>query len=175
MAKQDISKQFDTCAKNANDIIEKYILVQMQNFCIYMVNKVLPNQQEFRNLTGNTITSFAFGIYINGTLRVMGFNKDSKPALRNKLIKGELVYDFEDYDGNNRRYFKADIDTNAGYGQTSSSQFLQSYKPTGKYSIIFTTGTEYSAYLENVLNLNVLSDGLETSRSQFIQSFKPIT
>lgn len=173
MAKS-IADQFDVIKTNISKVTDAYMESQMVQFGINLVNNILPNQQEFRNLTGNTTTSYAFGIYINGALRVMGFNKDAKAPLRNKLVKGEVVYDFIDYDGNLRSYFQAEVDTDAGYGQTSSVQFLQGYKSKAKYSIIVTTGTEYSAYLENVLNLNVLSDGFDYASTSFLKSFKPI-
>lgn len=173
MAKS-IQDQFQVIQTNTNKIVDAYVEKQLIDFGIQMVNEALPSQQEFRNLTGNTLTSYAFGVYVNGSLRAMGFNKDAKAPLRNKLIKDEIVYDFTDYDGNFRDYFRADVDTDAGYGQSSSVQFLQSYKSRAKYSIIFTTGTEYSAYLENSLNLNVLSDGVDYAASAILKSFKPI-
>jgi len=139
-----------------------------------MVTKVIPSQQEFRNLTGNTITSYAFGVYYNGSLEAMGFNDEFKQPLRNKLIKGETIYDFVDFDGDIRNYFRAEINTDGHYGGDTALSFLKSISPMGKFSIIFTTGTEYSAYLENVMNLNVLSDAYELSKTNFLKSFKPI-
>ncbi len=173
MAKS-IQDQFQVIQTKTNKVVDTYMEKQLVDFGIHMVNEALPSQQEFRNLTGNTLTSYAFGVYVNGSLRAMGFNKDAKAPLRNKLIKDEIVYDFTDYDGNFRDYFRAEVDTDAGYGQSSSVQFLQSYKSRAKYSIIFTTGTEYSAYLENSLNLNVLSDGFDYAASAILKSFKPI-
>lgn len=173
MAK-NISDQFDVCINKIVQVTPSFIIPQMIRFGIQMVNEVIPSQQEFRNLTGNTLTSYAFGVYHNGKLEVIGFNKDSKPALRNKLVKGEVVRDFTDYDGNHRSYYIAEVDTDGDYGQTSSAIFLNSYRATGMYSIIFTTGTEYSAYLENVMNMNVLSDAYTLAKTDFIKSFRPI-
>lgn len=170
----NISEQYRKCVENALMRVPEVVLPQMVQFGIMMVDTIIPSQQEFRNLTGNTITSYAFGIYLEGKLQVMGFNKDSKPALRNKLVKGEVVRDFVDYDGYLRAFFRADVDTDGGLGKDSSAQFLMGYTPPYKYAIIFTTGTEYSAYLENVRNLNVLTEGFETSKTDFLKSFKPI-
>lgn len=173
MAKS-IEDQFKVIRENMNKVVDTHIERQLISFGIRMVNEVFPSQQEFRNLTGNTTTSYAFGVYVNGKLKAMGFNKDSKAPLRNKLVKGEVVSDFVDYDGNQRSYFRAEIDTDGSFGQTSSVLFLQGYRSTARYSLIFTTGTEYSAYLENVLNLNVLSDGIDYVSSAILKSFKPI-
>ncbi len=151
-----------------------HIVPQMVRFGIRMVNDALPQQTAFRNLTGNTITSFAFGVYYMGKLDIMGFNKKYKPPIRNKLVKGETVVDFEDYDGNIRNWFAAKIQTDAGYGANTSARFLQSFTTTRQFSIVFTTGTEYSEYLENVRDLNVLTDGKEYAVRAFVRSFKPI-
>lgn len=171
---KSISEQFSTCIGNIEKEVSRVILLNMERFGDDMVSRVLPEQAEFRNLTGNTITSYSYGIYLNGVLQLMNYF-DGKPAVRRKLKKGEIVRDFVDYDGNYRSYFQTTVDTDGDYGVNSASLFLQTYKPTGKYSIIFTTGTEYSSYLENVRDLNVLSEGFEYSRSAFISSFKTIT
>ncbi len=151
-----------------------HIVPELTRFGIHMVNDVLPNQSEHRNLTGNTITSLAFGVYYRGNLEVMGFNNHYPPPIRNKLIKGEEVFDFEDYDGNIRKYFRAKIQTDAGYGTNTSMEFLKGYQSTRQFAIVFTTGTEYSEYLEKTRKLNVLSNGYDYSMTAFIKSFKPI-
>lgn len=172
MAK-DISQQFEACMPNIEKEINRVVLANMEMFGDDMVNRVLPEQAEFRNLTGNTLTSYSYGIYLNGVLQLLSYF-EGNPAIRKKLNKDEIVRDFVDYDGNYRTYFQATIGTDGDYGVNSASMFLQTYKPKGKYSIIFTTGTEYSAYLENVRDLNVLTEGFEYSKSAFISSFKPI-
>lgn len=168
-----ISQQFDVCLAKINKEVERAVLANMERFGDDMVNRVLPEQAEFRNFSGNTLASFSYGIYLNGVLQLLN-SFFGKPAIRQKLRKNEIVRDFIDYDGNHRPYFKADIDTDGDYGVNSASMFLVTYKPKGRYSMIFTTGTEYSAYLENVRNLNVLSEGFEYSKNAFINSFKPI-
>ncbi|NDV68597.1 hypothetical protein [Dysgonomonas sp. 25] len=173
MAK-DITKQFEAIENEIHKSMYYCIVPQMTQFGIRMVNHILPNQTEFRNLTGNTITSLAFGIYYMGNLEIMGFNKHYPPPIRNKLIKGEELFDFEDYDGAIRKYYCAKIHTDAGYGQNTSMDFLKSYKSTRQFEMVFTTGTEYSVYLENKRKLNVLSEGYEYSISAFLKSFKPI-
>ena len=171
---KSILDQFNTCLGNIEKEVNRVMLLNMEHFGDGMVNRVLPEQAEFRNLTGNTLASYSYGIYLNGILHLLS-SFDGKSAIRRKLRKGEIVRDFVDYDGSSRSYFQATVDTDGDYAVNSASLFLQTYKPTGKYSIIFTTGTEYSSYLENVRNLNVLSEGFEESRSAFISSFKPIT
>lgn len=169
-----INVQFD---KNIDNFLKDeyyYVVPQLIDFGINMVNYIIPEQAEYRNLTGNTLTSYAFGVYWFSKLEIMGFGNRFPPPLRNKLIKGESVYDFIDYDGIHRDWFTAKIATDAGYGKNTSIQFLKNYTCKEKYGIVFTTGTEYSEYLENVRKLNVLSEGRETAKNTFIKSFKPI-
>lgn len=168
-----VSKDFDACMGNIEDVINAKILAQLEKFGDKMIGSILPSQAEFRNLTGNTITSYAYGIYLNGSIRKIGLY-GGKDAIRVKLDEGEILRDFTDYDGGTRKYFKAEIGTDKEYGNNSSKKFLSEYSPSGKYSIIFTTGTEYSAYLENILNLNVLTDGFDYASSDFINSFQKI-
>lgn len=173
MAKRNIEEQFKDSIVNFEKIVANHMAFEMSRFGDRMIDNVLPKQAEFRNLTGNTITSFAYGVYINHKIHTIGLFS-GEPAIRVKLSKGEVLRNFTDYDGNTRQYFVADIDTDRTYGNDTSYQFLSKYKPKGKYALIFTTGTEYSAYLENVLNLNVLTDSIDTVRSELLRSFKPI-
>ena len=170
---QGIAKQFDRCVANIDDFIAEVILGNMERFGDKLIDNELPNQAEFRNLTGNTLSSYGYGLYYNGSVHLISLY-EGEPAIRLKLRKGEILRNFEDYDGNIRNYFKADVDTDRGYGSETSYNFLANYTPESKFSILVTTGTEYSAYLENVLNLNVLTDGYEFSISEFMKSFKPI-
>ena len=169
----NISNDLEVCRGNIEKVINAHIIEQMEEFGDEMIDSILPSQAEFRNLTGNTLTSYAYGVYLNGEIQTIGMYS-GKDAIRVKLNKGEILRGFTDYDGGLRTYFKADVDTDRGYGNASSRNFLTGYKPKGKYSLIFTTGTEYSAYLENVLNMNVLTDGFMETQSDFLNSFKQI-
>ena len=169
----DIGKQFDTLVDKAMPVIDENILLQMNNFGDDMVQNIIPIQRGFKNLTGNTITSFAYGTYINKVLKQVGMY-NGKAAIRVKLTKGE-VFTGIDYDGDYRKHFVAEIETDQGLGTNTSMKFLQGYIPTGYYSIVFTTGTEYSEFLENRLHFNVLTDARTFSIQSFIRSFKPIT
>ena len=169
-----IAKQFEASIPNIEKVVTMHMVESLSKFGDYMIDKVLPEQAEFRNLTGNTLTSYAYGVYVNGVIHTIGLFKNGEPAIRIKLSKDETVRNFEDYDGSIRSYFTGDIDTDRGYGDEFSYRFLSGYTPKGKFSLVFTTGTEYSAYLENVLNLNVLTDSLDTVKSDLLKSFKPI-
>ena len=162
----NISVQFDKIISKAMPKIETSIFLQMDSFGEAMLKNITP----FSNLTGNTITSFSYGIYINGELEQIGLY-DGKEAIRTKLTKDE-IFTGVDYDGKYRKYFKATISTDSDYGKNTSINFLSNYAPKSKYAIVFTTGTEYSEFNKNIVdsftNLKVMSI------SSFVQSFKPI-
>jgi hypothetical protein len=167
----DIGTQFKSLMDKANPIISNQILLQMESFAEEMVDNIIPIQRGFKNLTGNTITSFSYGLYYKGVLQKIG-SYNGKSAIRTKLSRGD-IFDGIDYDGNKRR-FLGEVDTDGSYGLQTAINFLKSQSPIAAYALIFTTGTEYSVYLENKMNSNVLTDAKIFSITSFIQSFKPI-
>ena len=152
--------------------IDGHIMAQLEAYGENMIDNIIPIQRGFKNLTGNTITSFAYGTYLNKELYNIGIY-NGKSAIRWKMVNGE-IFTGVDYDGNNRKWFRADVGTDGGYGKETSVAFLENFVPNGDYALVFTTGTEYSAFLENHLQGNVLTDARTFSISNFIQSFKPI-
>lgn len=167
-----IEKQFDKGVDAINTMVYQNQLQGLIAFGKKLVSVTLPSQKEYGNLTGNTVTSYAFGIYYDGRLVYFGTNKMKDPV-SSKLKKGEGFTGFS-YDGDYRTFI-ATVDTDGGYGKDTSLRFLQGYKPnTRSFAFVVTTGTEYSAYLENVRKVNVLSDSMETVGTEFFNSFKPI-
>ena len=134
--------------------------------------------KEYHSLTGNTLTSLAFGRYDNFKLVEFVLFDADKPAIRRKFTKGDIVSNYRDYEGNVRDVFRATIETDEGWGTSTSVQFLRAFKPTYATSIVVTTGTEYSEYLEKVLELNVLTETEKeakmSARNIFRNGFKKI-
>jgi len=60
-------------------------------------------EKEYMNLTGNTLTSYAVGIYKDGALIEIIQNSNLRPPIRVKLTRGEAWVNFHDYDGNFRK------------------------------------------------------------------------
>lgn len=147
-------KAFREGIKKANAMIERNMLATMYKVGMYYLQHAIDNKTYY-NLTGNTITSTAFGIYKNFKLTDIVFIS-MKEALRVKLIEGETVINFLDYDGNVRERFTAGIDTDGFYGKDFSIDFLYQFKPEYASCIVWTTGTEYSDELE--VKWNVLED-----------------
>jgi len=167
----DIRTQIESLMQKASPKIDEHIINQMDAFGAEMVKNIIPIQRAFKNLTGNTITSFAYGVYLDKQMVKVGYFNGNDP-IRGKLTKDEYFGGI-DYDGTPRK-FTGVIQTDGGSGKSTSLSFLNSYSPHGKYAIVFTTGTEYSSYLETKLHLNVLTDARISSIAAFVNSFKPI-
>jgi hypothetical protein len=129
-------------------------------------------EKEYTSLTGNTLTSLAFGVYDNFRLiEVVYFDAD-KQAQRRKFTKGDTVYNYRDYEGNLRDKFTATIETDEGWGNSTSVRFLRSFKPSYSTSIVVTTGTEYSEFLENEQKLNVLTETEQYAHYNTLSMFR---
>lgn len=169
---ESIESQFDLGIKKVQEISYAYQLEKLEELCKFMVETYLPEGKEFSDVTGNTITSYSYGIYYRGSLVLYG-NSNKKPAIMPKLSKGDQFYGIS-YDGFPGKYY-ATVKTDRGYGDDTAFEFLSSYRPEGKgFSVVITTGTEYSAYLENVKELNVLSESIDHFEGEFFHFFKPM-
>lgn len=168
-------KAFDEGMKKAKRLINDYLYAAVERTCIGLIDNALK-EREFEGFTGNTQTSYACGIYYNGGLMGMVISGNSmKKPIRIKVRKGEHVHLKTPYEGKSRTVIgRVDVDGNLG--ADSASDFLSSYKPFVKkgFSVVMTTGTEYSEYLENVRNLNVLTDTFQSSKGIVLEELKPM-
>lgn len=163
--------------KKANRIIFGHLYDQSIRLCDALVRDALM-KRDFQSFTGNTITSFACGIYVDGSLNYMVASGENMEApVHAKVQNGQTVYLKNPYEGNPRSTKgKVDIVYDMT-GMETSFRILQGLSPKTKgLSIIMTTGTEYSNYLESVYHLNVLSDTAKESnvKSLLYSSFKPL-
>ena len=134
----------------------------------------------YKNLTGNTLTSYAVGIYKDGALIEIIQNSNLRPPVRVKLTRGEVWEDFRDYDGNFRKWFVGIVETDSGWGDETSINFLTSYDPPfrgSKTGIVMCTGTEYSEFLE-MRGANVLTATKKEfeafGESMLVRNLRPI-
>lgn len=128
-------------------------------------------EREYGNLTGNTIASLSFGVYLDNKLDSI-YHYTSVGAIRVKISKGEIVRDFMDYDGNLRRWFRGSVANDGGYGVDTVESFFSSHRPKRRNGIVIATGTEYSEFLENELKLNVLTETELFANATAYQSVK---
>lgn len=136
----------------------------------------MASRKEYQGFTGNTQTSYTCGLYIDGrlTYAIVQDTYSSKPV-RLKVGRGETVYLENPYEGKARAVTgEAKVDNR--YGKDTAFSFLKSYKKTPKkgLAVVVTTGTEYSEYIENVRNLNVMTETRVDAKPLFTKQLKPM-
>ena len=171
----DNRKAFNEGMKRAKQMMYGYLLPKIENACEKLIHEALRNRG-FQGFTGNTQTSYACGIYFNGKLVKMIIAGDTlnKPV-RLKVKHNEVAYLSDPYEGE-PRHVKGMVKVDSSYGAKTSADFLTSYKPfVGRgFSVVMTTGTEYSEFLENVRNLDVLTKTYGSSKGIMLEVLKPM-
>lgn len=177
----DNKKALEEGGRKMHAIVSGYLIDRISEIGINLLNDAVLSAK-YHNLTGNTLTSLAVGIYSDGVLRriisAVTTNGLKNPT-RKKLYRGDGlgVVMVEDYDNGRivpvKKYPL--IETDGEYGLTTSKNFLSSYKPDKKsIGLVMCTGTEYSDFLESVKGLNVLSDTMDYVESISRKTFKPM-
>lgn len=157
-------------------IIDDYFVSYLIEVCHKAVDHAVGHK-EYGDFTGNTVTSYACGLYVRGELEyVYVSGSDMREPLRIKVKKGELAFLEETYDKRKDISVKGEIDTDWMFGEDTSVQFLQNYKSKyiQGYEIVMTTGTEYSTWIEKHMGLNVLTETYQDVPSLLLSSLKPI-
>lgn len=137
-------------------------------------------EKEFNNLTGNTLTSYAAGIYANRKLKrwlnIFQVDNAIDSPTTKKLSNKDGYQMVIHYDTQELIPVKTStfIDTSDEYGYETSERFLKSYTPEKDgYAIVMCTGTEYSAILE-FGGLNVLTETFMKSPQLFLSNLRKI-
>lgn len=159
--------------------IELHIYLNLCN----IAKKILEDATNGRiflghNMTGNTINSYAVGVYQKGSCVFAMYSSQgvSKP-LRRKLNKGQRFYaGSQRWDGEIQNHtFTAEISTNGTTEAERSIAFIQSYKgnPNG-WDIVVCNGVEYATYQENEMNIDVLTANFDYAQTFIPSMFKPL-
>ena len=156
--RHDNAKTLENGFAKALEIIQDTIYNSLMDAAEKILVRVASNRQ-FVGFTGNTQTSYMVGVYQNGNLvGVVNQKNWSDAPRRAKVRKGMVVYLSNPYEGHPRAV-KGMVDVSDNYGVDTSIKFLQGYKaPSKGFSIVVTTGTEYSVYIEQAMNLDVLTN-----------------
>lgn len=156
--RHDNAKTLENGFAKALEIIQDTIYNSLMDAAERILVRVASNRQ-FVGFTGNTQTSYMAGVYQNGSLAGIVHQKNwTEPAIRMKVRKGRVVFLTNPYEGHPRAV-KGMVDVGENYGVETSMKFLQGYKaPSKGLSLVVTTGTEYSVYIEQSMNLDVLTN-----------------
>lgn len=131
--------------------------------------------RQFVGFTGNTQTSYACGVYMNGRLVHVSVQSNwSEPPRRMKVQKGRVVYLTNPYEGRARRVVGM-VDIEEEYGLSLSLKQLEEYKaPKKGIALMMTTGTEYSVYIEQSMSLDVLTNVFKEAPAIIERNWKKV-
>ena len=155
-------------------MIVEHLYKQMYEQCEMLLLEV-PKHREFMGFTGNTQTSYACGLYVDGKIEgIVVQNNWTNPPVHRKVRLGEWVYLRKPYEGFPRSV-NGKVQTYGNYGQSTSIVFLKHYHAKKNHiQIVMTTGTEYSEFLESVRDLDVLTGTFESAKTILARGFKPM-
>lgn len=170
---------FNRGIKSAKTLIKDNIIKRLKDAAEDLI-KDAEFAQEYHNLTGNTLTSYAVGIYFQYSLvaivTIRDVDGDTYKPTGPKLSKGGGWVEVEQFGtgekvfANTKTFEKTDMD----YGYNTSHEFIQNYVPeNGGFVIMMCTGTEYSSTLE-YLGLNVLTETFQLSPRAFLSNLQKI-
>ena len=131
--------------------------------------------RQFIGFTGNTQTSYACGVYVNGRLEHVSVQRNwNSPTIRMKVRKGKVVFLENPYEGRPRAV-KGMVDIEENHGLALSLKQIQEYKaPKKGLALMMTTGTEYSVYIETAMSLDVLTNCFREAPAIIDRNWKKI-
>lgn len=161
--------------EKAREIAFNHVRDSLIKSCEALVNDAVSSYKSpIGPFTGNTITSYAIGLFLDGHLSYYYSNDGIKPPVRVKLKKGESARLSPDWGGRSRSFTGA-VDTDGGYGEEFSRRFLSSYKAVKNgMELVMTSGTEYSTYIETAMRGNVLTDTFKKAGDVLRNNLKPM-
>lgn len=154
----DNAKTLENGFAKGRQMIEDVIFNSLADAADALLLRVATTRQ-FIGFTGNTQTSYACGVYVNGQLQHVAVQRNwNAPPMRGKVHKGKIVFLDNPYEGFPRAV-KGKVDIVEDDGLELSLRQLEAYKaPKKGLALMMTTGTEYSVYLETVQKLDVLTN-----------------
>lgn len=130
------------------------------------------------NMTGNTVNSYAVGVYVKGQLVHVETSAGSIPRpLRSKLGKGERFYaGSQRWDDEVQEHtFTAQAGSNGATEAERSIAFLQNHKPSPNgWVLVVCNGVEYATYQENEMQIDVLTSSFDYAKMFMPAMFKPL-
>lgn len=131
------------------------------------------------NMTGNTVNSYAAGVYVNGQLVHIETSSGSIPRpLRRKLGQGQRFYaGNQRWDGEMQEHtFTAKTGSNGAMEAERSIAFLQSHKPSSDgWALVVCNGVEYATFQENEMQIDVLTANFDYAKMFAPAMFKPMS
>lgn len=173
----DNDKVLGNGLRKAKEMVYAYISDVLIGVCEALVKDAIASYKSpIGSFTGNTITGYSSGVYMNGELIYFYSSSNTKkPPVRAKIRKGKTVYLSPDYEGRNRSV-TGKVDTDGKYGHETSLAFLKAYKSKVKngFEVVTCSGTEYSSFIETKMGGNVLTNTSQNAGSILISKFNSV-
>ena len=155
--------------------VENYFTERLVRVCDRLVEDAVASK-EYRNLTGNTVTSYTCGLYVNGSLSYVVQSGEGMTApVRKKLRKGEYHY-FKS--GLRRREEGSQRDSGDGWrlGNQHSHVVRHGVQAPLEARLCHCDDHGHGIFgvLEQEHDLNVLTDTYEYVSDVMFNNFKPI-
>ena len=156
-------------------MIEDVLFNSLADSADALLRRVATNRQ-FIGFTGNTQTSYACGVYVNGKLVHVAVQTNwTEPTVRMKVQKGKVVFLNNPYEGVPRAV-KGRVDIEENHGLALSLKQLEEYRaPRKGLALMMTTGTEYSVYIEQSMSLDVLTNAFKEAPAIIERNWKRIS
>lgn len=174
MSRHDNEKVLENGFAKGLRMIEDVLFNSLADSADALLLRVATNRQ-FIGFTGNTQTSYACGVYVNGRLEHVSVQRNwNNPPVRMKVRKGKLVYLSNPYEGRPRAV-RGQVDIEENHGLVLSLKQIEEYKaPRKGLALMITTGTEYSVYIEQVMSLDVLTNTFKEAPRIIERNWKKI-
>lgn len=118
---------------------------------LYNAVKWRKMNPEAHNFTGNLLNSIVVGLYRDGTCVYACYAAGQVPrAIRPKMTARRYAYHFRrDYDRVENTKYRAEVETDKGWGADDAERFLMSYKPDGRnlFDIVVAYTVEYADWV----------------------------
>lgn len=174
----DLTLQFG--AKQAQEAINRHILNKiMVPLAKDLLQRAIESRIQVNNMTGNTINSYAVGIYVKGQLVWIETSAGSIPRpLRHKLNAGQKYYAGQiRWDGEEQEHtFTAKVSTNGTTEAERSIALLKEYQASSNsWTLVVCNGVEYATYEEQILNDDTLTGSFLESQADFASHLTVMT
>lgn len=165
--------------KKAKELIFGHLYDQSAAFSDKLISHAIDSYRSVIGpFTGNTITSYACGLYVDGVLTdIRASSRSMKSSVHIKIKAGESLFLDNPYSGKPRRIAGMAEIVLGDDGLESSINFLSNHytpKIQKGIEIVMCTGTEYSVYQENVWKANFLTNTYLEAKKDKLNSFKPL-
>lgn len=145
---------------------KKKILDEIEKRCVKFCNALCEYAIEFRNstlghnFTGNLLNSIVVCLYREKNPIFAEYAAKYIPkAIQVKMTAPKRYHFNRDYDGEESNY-KAEIETDEGWGEDDARKFFQSYRPEGNniFDIVVAYPVEYAAFIEEASHTTGIMD-----------------